>query len=73
MNIVRQDSEVTFSLTTFKGILEDSNIVILRHNSFIPNYVNRVEERGEFISHTAEVTIVDRTSSKLLLTMLLIF
>ena len=74
VTLVRQDSKITFSLTAYNNTLEeDSDKVILRFTSSIPNFINRVEERGEVFSHTAEVTIVDRTSSKFLLTMLLIF
>ena len=74
VTLVRQDSKITFSLTAYNDTLEeDRDKVILRFTSSIPNFINLVEERGEFFSHTAEVTIVDRTSSKFLLTMLLIF
>ena len=44
--------------------LEDGDKVILRHTSNINNYVNLVEQRGEFISHTTEVAIVDKNNSK---------
>ena len=42
--------------------LEEGDTIILTHVSNIPNYVIRVEERGEFISHTAKVTIIDKDS-----------
>ena len=44
---------------------EDGDKVILRHISNINNYVNLVEERGEFIRHTTEVAIVDKNNSEL--------
>ena len=63
MTLVRQDSKITFGLTAYNDTLKDSDSVILTFTSNINNYVNQVEERGEFIRHTAEVTIVDKTSS----------
>ena len=42
--------------------LEEGDTIILTHVSTIPNYVFRVENEGEFISHTAKVTIIDKDS-----------
>ena len=66
VTLLRRDSRITLSLTAYNDIiaLEDGDKVILRQTSGINNYVNLVEQRGEFISHTTEVTIVDKNNSK---------
>ena len=66
VTLLRRDSRITLSLTAYNDIiaLEDGDKVILRQTSGINNYVNLVEQRGEFISHTMEVAIVDKNNSK---------
>ena len=41
--------------------LEDGDKIILRHISGINNYVNQVEQRGEFFRYITEVIIIDKT------------
>ena len=40
--------------------LEGGDKIILRHTSGINNYVDAVEQRGEFIRYTTEVIIIDK-------------
>ena len=64
VTLTRKDSRITLNLTAYNDMiaLEDGDKVILRHTSGINNFVNEVEQRGEFISHTTEVTIVDKNN-----------
>ncbi|CAI8037620.1 hypothetical protein GBAR_LOCUS21039 [Geodia barretti] len=64
VTLLRRDSRITLSLTAYNDMiaLEDGDKVILRQTSGINNYVNLVEQRGEFISHTMEVAIVDKNN-----------
>ena len=66
VTLLRRESRITLSLTAYNDLiaLEDGDKVILRHTSGINNYVNLVEQRGEFISHTTKVAIVDKNNSK---------
>ena len=58
------DFEITFSLTTYSDdVVEGGEIIVLEYqHALIPDFVDLVEATGEFISHTAEVLIIDRES-----------
>ena len=58
------DFEFTFPLTTYSDdVVEGGESIVLEfQHAFIFNFVNLLEATGEFISHTAEVLIIDRDS-----------
>ena len=58
------DFEFTFPLTTYSDdVVEGGEIIVLEfQHAQIPDYVDLLEATGEFLSHTAEVLIIDRDS-----------
>ena len=58
----RREESKTISVTARDDdvALEGGDKIILRHTSGINNYVDAVEQRGEFIRYTTEVIIIDK-------------
>ena len=62
VTLLRREESKTISVTARDDdiALEGGDKIILRHTSGLNNYVNEVEQRGEFIRYTTEVIIIDK-------------
>ncbi|CAI8013545.1 hypothetical protein GBAR_LOCUS8571, partial [Geodia barretti] len=62
VTLLRREESKTISVTARDDdvALEGGDKIILRHTSGINNYVDAVEQRGEFIRYTTEVIIIDK-------------
>ena len=62
-SISSTQARVTLTIATIAdNILEGTEEITLTFTSAIPNFVRRVEDRGDFASHTAVVKIIDSES-----------